>query len=95
VNQQRNPELGTSPFAAQIAMFGYAVDGDWDLTAQVAEERYDWGRTADAFWDKTVEWLYGTVIIHGDSEPRPVRPWSALPWLSVHSLRGHMPWPGL
>ena len=79
----------------QFALWGYALTGDMlETSALVAEGHAELVRGMGA-WDHPIGWFDASAVSHGDEPYRPPRPWSALPWLAEHALRGHMEWPGL
>jgi hypothetical protein len=81
----------------QFALWGYAITGDiTERSALIAEQRH--GHQVLHYpqaWDHRPGWLLGRMVAHGDEPYRRVKDWAALPWVGEHSLRGHIPWPGL
>ena len=81
--------------AARISLrlHGWAVDGDVaELSAMVAEGYTWWDR---ARWDHDQSWLDRTLDVEYGRDPRPWKPWTALPWLVEHCVRRHEPLPAL
>lgn len=55
----------------------------------------DTPRLGDHDWDRDQGWLIGTLVVQYGEDPRPFRPWAALPWVIEHCLRHRIPLPGL
>jgi hypothetical protein len=77
----------------QLLAWGYAITGDvTETSALIAEGHSD---LAGAAWDLTADRLATQVITRAGEQPRRVRDWAALPWLTEHLIRTEAPWPGL
>lgn len=91
-----SPLEGISGFHAQLAIWGYALQGDGILeTAALIAEGHPELVCGGRAWDRRSAGVSRALIAHGDEPYRPVKDWALLPWVAEHSLRGHMEWPGL
>lgn len=75
---------GLGGFRTQVAIWGYAVQGDTQEFAAIISET----RTLDEHlraWDRRMEYLYG-IDIYIDAEPKTTPYWYALPWVAEQRL---------
>lgn len=84
---------GEAGHALQLAIWGYAIQGDiTDPSALAAEGHAE--ASGCRLWDRRAADLAGEMVSHGGPYRR-VKDFAALPWLTEHVLRGHAEWPGL
>lgn len=81
-------------FRISLRLFGWAIDGDLTEPAAFTAEGYGWDNPRHQ-WDHDDQRRRCQLYVGRDKVPRHPRPWSVLPWLTEHALRGHMDWPGL
>ena len=90
------PRMTAEPGAWRISvrLFGWAIDGDLTEPSAHVAEGYGWS-VPRVQWDHDEAWRRHQIYTGPDGIARHPRPWSVLPWLTEHALRGHMDWPGL
>ena len=86
---------GAEGWDLQVAIWGYAVQGDLGDISALVSEGHSEVYLRGAPWDSTARDLATQVVAYGDQPYRRVADHAALPWLTEHALRGHIPWSGL
>lgn len=91
----RSPLDGETGHLFQMAIWGYAIQGDVsEHSAVISETRAAPIGAADV-WDRTAADLTGQMVAYGDGPYRRVRDHAALRWVTEHILRHDLEWPGL
>lgn len=73
----------------QVQVWGWAILGEYDRTAQVAEIREDdnW-EPAGHEWDRTASHLLSTTVFTEDGTCEEAPAWMALPHVALHIAKG-------
>lgn len=79
----------------QFKIWGYAYTGNILETSAIIAEGSSEIVGGPGAWDKGAIDILSTMVAHGDEDYRPVKDFSALPWLVEHCIRRHEEWPGL
>lgn len=79
----------------QFNIWNYAVTGDVGQICALIAEGHMLTESYMPVWDRDAISIINNKIAHGDEDYRPVKEWTALPWVGEHLIRGHEEWPGL